>query len=712
MTLDVVVATLHDAPFRPSPQDIDELAAVVRIRRYGSDDVITWFDRPVVGLHSQTAPRRLADVLYAHAYSLGRAVPMAPEPAPTTRLRPLRPFSPDNRLVAISPGWTVIRRSGQMVTLTRSGEPTLTVPSALVEASTAHPVVGVSISPYSESRLPGFASVVHGPPLNRTRMTRVYLNTTFDSIEDVSEQLVRALLDGGTRRFVLKWLMSVQHDPRADSTVLYVDRARAVAVVNAIQALTLSLGPATPMFAWRVSAGLAIAADPGSELSFGQHACDAAARELIARLNTARPRRCTDPRYPLRARTPKDTDRPPLLETPRTLHQDREQSTLYLVRQARILKDEAIWDGTRAGWLTCPPTGGHGELVAAGADVYSGAPGPLLVLAHATRLLVSDEFRELARASANDVAVRCEEMSSEGFHCGLAGTAAVLAEAAVVAADPALLRSAEQLWETARARWRRASNAWDLTHGHAGFALGMSLASRLLGRRSPVEWEGALERMIEIRGARRSGWRCAVGNSRRALSGLAHGCFGAALALHNGAEQAGFERWNRVVVETLDFGLAQRCRSNGRWLDRRVNGYEEASSWCHGAAGIGLVCATLATDIPLARRAADDAANQLAQWLDHDDRRSSSLCHGRFGAILCLSQLGRQLERSELVAHADAACRQTMSPTERLSSSPPDRSLMTGSSGVTLGWYLAAHGLEPPLALSLRATIAERGRMP
>jgi len=701
MNLERVVATLHDAPFRPTPKDLDTIAEALRLRRHGSDYVITWFDRPVVGLDSPSARQRLADVLYAHAYTLGRPAPMLPEPTPATRLRSPRLFTPDARLSPLSAGWTIVQFFDSALTLSKSGEPTLTVPSDVVKVSSDPHVVNVPVSAYSESRLPGFASVLHGAHLGR-QLTRVYVNTTFDSVTEVAEQLVKGLLDLGIEGFFLKWSMTVDHDSRADSTVLYIDRTHALAGINTVQALELPLLSATPMFALRISAGLAIAADPGSAISFGQHACYAAAQDLIARLKGTAVGKTGSPPRTRVAGAGKRTHIHALSRVPRTIEQDQNQSTAYLLAQARILKEEAIWDGQRAGWLTCPPTSASTDLIAAGADVYSGAPGPILVLAHATRAFGTDEFRQLARAAANDVARRCTDLSSEGFHCGSAGTAAVLAEAAAVADDSVLLGSAEQVWEKARGRWRSGSTSWDLTHGHAGFALGMIVASKLLRCDCPREAKAALDRVIEIRGKQESGWRCAVGKGRRALTGLAHGCFGAALALHNGIEQFDAQHWHPIVVATLGFGLDRRCQITGRWLDRRVGGNHEEASWCHGAAGIGLACAAFAAEIPPASSAAAEAAAQLIQWLDHEDRRVGSLCHGRIGVILCLDQLGRQLNRADLIGHANAACRHTVPPSRWLSPSPRDRSLMTGTSGVTLGWFLAAHGLEPPLALTLR----------
>ena len=482
--------------------------------------------------------------------------------------------------------------------------------------------------------------------------------------------------------------MTTEHNERADATVFYLAHDRDEDFLAAIAELGLDLLPEVPLFTRRLGPGIGVAPDPSGPLSFGEVCCLRAAERLV---NGLKRRHSSSPSTPLGRRSiiPRGAE---------THEVDAQAARNHLLAVARCLRDTAVRADDRAGWLVSTPTSPE-KSVSTGPDVYGGTPGPVLLLAHAVAITGDTDYRELLQAAARDAVARLDESSGFGFHAGAAGTAVVLAEASLVASDPTLADVARIARRHAERHWLDSSRSWDLLHGHAGFALAMIIGSRLLGEVVPSVVIAALDRLVSMQTPSGPGWRTAVTPRRRiALTGLAHGASGAALALTAGRDEFQTDRWNAAIDNAITFERRWRMPSTGGWLDRRYAARHEAIAWCHGAAGIGLAAAALAAaGEPTADMATVAAARLISTSADHG--RAGCLCHGPIGNLLALREMGVRSEREDWSAFALSRSSTTRfrQPTERIAFP----SLMLGETGIAIGWYVLTEGLPAPRALTL-----------
>jgi lantibiotic modifying enzyme len=297
------------------------------------------------------------------------------------------------------------------------------------------------------------------------------------------------------------------------------------------------------------------------------------------------------------------------------------------------------------------------------------------------------------RAAARDSVARLAEVQGFGFHSGAAGTAALLAEAGRIASDPVLEACASTALDYAASSWERESREWDLIHGHAGFALGAIIAAKLLQQPIPAVLPEALDRLCEQR--RNGGWRTTVTRGRRvALTGLAHGASGAALALATGTHVLETDRWEAEIRLAVSFERRWRVAATGGWTDRRQPGNREAIAWCHGAAGIGLTEASISMGEPDTPASVSVAAERIMASVAGQGG-AGCLCHGRIGNLLVLHELGSRAERPEWAAFVADALPQTRFDIDT------NPSLMLGGTGAAIAWYVLACGAPAPRALTL-----------
>jgi len=705
-------------------RDADPVTAIARavgIRRTRAAPLVTWFESNLAPLDSDDCAIALACVVYRWAYCIGAPRPRRElawtagaieGPRPTSRLS-------GDRLQAWDRGWTVEASEDGLMRAAKPGEPSVLLDRSWMRPpdATTGEVVDVRVPAASANRLPGWFTLSSGSAPALARAVRFYLNTPATAAQSLSERLASRFLDFGIPDFTVKWLLGQDHDERCDSTVVYVaaeaaEEAAGV-IVRSIDRSALHAG--VPMFTRRLIGGLGMAESPPGGESFGEMRSHQVATALVRALRSGKPDRPW-------AEIVVDFNR----KRPWKLAADTGELNFDLPRRRRgptegpaagescvALADrlcrEALRSDGRAAWVQRDPLPPFG-LRTTGAQVYDGAPGPVLLLAHATRIIGSQSYRATMRAAASDVAQRASSLASNGFHNGAAGTAATLAEAARVAADERVLELGAQVRLVALDAWHRHAPEWDVTQGIAGFILGVVAASELLEEPVPSEIEAA---MRELSGraqwtGRTATWRSPVGEHRRvALAGLAHGASGAALALSVGDRSMGSTTHRPAIEAALRFEDSRRRSPTGGWCDHRqtVPGPDPVG-WCHGAAGIAVASAAMAGNVGelgLLERAAE-AGTVVAGNLERIDG-DACLCHGTAGAALALHHLSHLVDiplwTSQAAASLDS--RGPVSPRDHLS-------LMTGEVGRALARLAIHDGAPSPLAFVLDVPLWRRGR--
>jgi lantibiotic modifying enzyme len=135
------------------------------------------------------------------------------------------------------------------------------------------------------------------------------------------------------------------------------------------------------------------------------------------------------------------------------------------------------------------------------------------------------------------------------------------------------------------------------------------------------------------------------------LSGFSHGAAGMAWALLLLFEATGEERYRRCALDAIAHERTLFSPAHGNWLDLREgqdgNADPEAkgdcaTTWCHGAAGIGLArLATLSLlDEPAVREEIDAARAAVVR---EGFGTNHSLCHGDLGNLELLAMAAEVL---------------------------------------------------------------------
>lgn len=497
--------------------DYLRLRIAVNRARLVKGDFIRWFGYRVGPLESARTVDDLARIIYSHAYVYGAPRPLVSGLTDVDLGADVRQEAPSVHalLAAREGGWQLARLSGGWCRLTKSGSPPLLVPDTVVQTE-ADDTFSVPVPSYSERRLPGWATLAHGVSAERTDITRLYINTNGASAGHVVDGIARTLINQGASRFLIKWLLSAQHDVRTDSTVLYVEKNQFAAIAPHVEQLVSSytVGRDVPMFTTQLAPGLAHADDPGGSSSYGEVVSRRAAEELVLELRALPRRHVGGPSTANADRGARQQIVPPLSPT---CEREPQSSQAQLLSFATQLLRDAVWNNDEAGWLSRTPV--DGRIQAAGPDVYHGAPGPILALAYASTLTESQEIIRVMRAAARYVVSRLGELG-HGFHSGVAGTAAVLAEAACASDDEVMYELADHALSLAVVAARTSTRQWDVIDGLAGTVLGIVAAAGLLRTRPPDELAFVLQMLVAVEREGR-GWRTAVGGSRRRLDGMA-----------------------------------------------------------------------------------------------------------------------------------------------------------------------------------------------
>ena len=333
------------------------------------------------------------------------------------------------------------------------------------------------------------------------------------------------------------------------------------------------------------------------------------------------------------------------------------------LRSAASISGRCLWSGNRATWLL--PRQGSSPTVFAPAsiDLYDGIAGICYFLALAAAATSDTRIKITALAASRTIIdkltseLAIPEMSS---WTGKVGVAWVLYKIGLLLDDEC---SHEAAFRALDSIDLNGPHQVDVVAGSAGALLKLRdfpsspIVSRIALRccevikRAAVNEEGAIS------------WRT-VDNSRRHLTGYAHGSSGIAAGLAEGWQITG----DAELLSLLEgaFAYDDSCFSQiaGNWPDYReftsqARGTPSfAVSWCHGAPGIGLA-RMLCCDL-------DPSKKQFIGWmiaaldttLDFTLKNvgpdfSACLCHGSMGNADILLEAGRTMAMPDYVFGAE-----------------------------------------------------------
>jgi type 2 lantibiotic biosynthesis protein LanM len=316
--------------------------------------------------------------------------------------------------------------------------------------------------------------------------------------------------------------------------------------------------------------------------------------------------------------------------------------------------------------LTLAPSQ-HWVLVPTGLDLYDGLPGVVLFLAHLGKTLGETRFTALAREAAAMVSrevgrTRPSTLPIGGFG-GWGGVVYALTHLGCLWNEPALFTEAEEI----------AGRLTTLVEGDTEFdliggAAGCIVALLALYRSAPSQdvLSTAVRcghHLLAHAQPFRHGFDGPVqGPTIRRLTGFSHGAAGIAWALLELAAVSRDERFRTTALVALEYERRLFFAAEGNWPDLReveassvTSGHgaaKFATSWCHGAPGIGL--ARL-----LCLRHLDDAYihSEINAAVETTLRRGFSgshcLCHGSLGNLELLLQASLRLEEPRWQAEVD-----------------------------------------------------------
>jgi len=337
----------------------------------------------------------------------------------------------------------------------------------------------------------------------------------------------------------------------------------------------------------------------------------------------------------------------------------------------RLVRD-AVWSGGRCNWLawTQEPFAGalHPVLRAGGPDLYLGAAGIGLYLAHLCTVTHDRAQRQAAEGAALRVAEALAARPPEGtgFYSGAGGAAWGLARMGQALEEERWVRAG---LDALAAAARRAEDTalLDLLAGHAGLVLALVDCAGRHGRPELLDPAQRLaERLVAAGQSSPEGtsWPSGFGETRNLL-GLSHGTAGIALALLELHRVRPDPRWRDTALDALRYERALFDPQRGNWPDFRAlpgapPGPGSTVAWCHGATGVGFARLRMhdllpgdpailpELDVALAR--AVEALNAPMTPLT-----DFTLCHGAFGHSELLLMAGRRFGRADVSAAARRA---------------------------------------------------------
>jgi type 2 lantibiotic biosynthesis protein LanM len=355
---------------------------------------------------------------------------------------------------------------------------------------------------------------------------------------------------------------------------------------------------------------------------------------------------------------------------------------------------------------------GQDSILPLGLDLYDGLPGVALYLAYLGDIAADESFTELAK-SACATFVREVEKNRESIFWiggmeGWGGIIYALTHLGVLWKNDTLLKRAIEFSEQIPPLID-GDDRLDIVAGAAGCIASLlalnecSPSSRIL-QIARQSGEHLLNQAQTV--DRGVGW-VIPGGPGKPVTGFAHGGAGIAWALFRLAASTKETRFHTMALAALEHERTLWIAEPGNGQNQRnldSAGASLPTSWCYGAAGIGLArLDTLAMHDTAQIRSEIDAAVRIV--LGGGFSSNHSLCHGDMGSIELLLHARARLERSDGDAQFEQAAASILADicehglrcgTAQAIETP---GLMTGLSGIGYGLLRAAEPLRVPSVL-------------
>lgn len=383
---------------------------------------------------------------------------------------------------------------------------------------------------------------------------------------------------------------------------------------------------------------------------------------------------------------------------------------------ARRSENDSAWIG-----LTIVQ-GRHWSLEPLGLDLYSGVPGIALFLAYLGTVTEDERYTAHARASLTTIRRQVARSLSSNFagmtigsFTGWGGVIYTLTQMGVLWNDPALFVEAEKIADLLPELIGQ-DKYLDIIGGAAGciesllslykfapndrvLAAAIQCGDHLIACARPLE-QGI-------------GWITPTGGTVP-LAGFSHGSAGIAWALLRLSSATGEERFYSTALAAIAHERTLYSPEAGNWLDLRESempDYEAKdanfmTTWCHGAAGVGLarLDSLPQLDDELIRA---EIATAMRTTLAQGFGRNHSLCHGDLGNVDILMQSGEKLDDDDLrsqVRRLTAIILESINEYGWICGTPQgveSPGLMTGLAGIGYGLLRLAEPLRVPSVLTL-----------
>ncbi|MFI5454279.1 MAG: lanthionine synthetase LanC family protein [Isosphaerales bacterium] len=510
-----------------------------------------------------------------------------------------------------------------------------------------------------------------------------------------------SLLNAAAVPFRLKVLSDPNAYTRADAGVLYVGHRYALRLGNTIdrihESVASGLLPEVPLFTRRLADGLALAEEPATAVSFGQHRCKLVASALwrsfvqgdphrsarVATLAAVLQQQGLDPQHPYLGPGSAIDDLDPLVrDFPVRLISaaaKREGATFtkpvgegyrtpldMAVIIGQTLCRAAHWD--RAGRL-CNWTGRSSQEVtqgtytptsaALGPDLYSGSAGVALFLAQLHAQTGNAECRRTALGaiarSLRQTHRRPTDLASPlSFFCGHLGVAYAAHRVGALTGEAGLDDQAGVILDRLGGEIEK-PHPLDLIGGNAGAIPALLGISRATGRSREFDRAIMLGEELCRAADRQDGvwtWNPAVatgpGTAAVPLTGMGHGAAGIALALLELHVATGRAEFLEAAIGAFAYEDFLYNSDVCNWPDLRgidtpgqpPRPLTYARAWCQGAPGIALArLRAAALDPPRAETHLAMARAAIGTTLRAIDKNlalpscDTSLCHGLAGLM-------------------------------------------------------------------------------
>lgn len=418
------------------------------------------------------------------------------------------------------------------------------------------------------------------------------------------------------------------------------------------------------------------------------------------------------------------------------------------------LVSQAMWDGHTCTWEVRIPAPSHFDVertapAAAGGDVYQGSAGIAWFLAQLYRVTGDRNVARTALGGIRHALLHAARQPTHrfGFHTGRVGVAFVAVQLADVLNKPRLCDAALAILEPMKGHEQH-DDRLDVLTGAAGAIPALLQLSHELQQPALEKMACGLGELLfekVQRGPAGWSWNTMSLSTAQHLTGLGHGASGIGLALLELYRATGQGAYRFAAEMAFLYERQLYDAKVGNWPDFRHPelsdlifyhpaeapcddhdgcGQAFATTWCHGAPGIGLtrVRAYELTRQELYRQEAEAALISSLSSLSASLANGAldfTLCHG-FGGICELPLLAAEVFRDPRLTKRCHECAErgwdrhsrgdSIWPSGVIDGAQ-DPSLMLGDAGIG-AFYLRLYSEETPSLLLLRPWVEPREQMP